>query len=125
MRYIIKESTYREIIKQLVKEGQDESLEDLSYYLNKCIDLKNDIMLDDALPEIQGQDDDMKNSFASGAAANSEYGENALDILFELITGQVRDKRRRQKGADKSFDLVNYLILNNITDPFEIMEIIS
>jgi hypothetical protein len=125
MRYIIKESTYREIIKQLVKESQDESLEDLSYYLNKCIDLKNDIMLDDALPEIQGQDDDMKNSFASGAAANSEYGENALDILFELITGQVRDKRRKQKGTDKSFDLVNYLILNNITDPSEIMEIIS
>jgi hypothetical protein len=125
MRYIIKESTYREIIKQLVKESQDESLEDLSYYLNKCIDLKNDIMLDYALPEIQGQDDDMKNSFASGAAANSEYGENALDILFELITGQVRDKRRKQKGTDKSFDLVNYLILNNITDPSEIMEIIS
>jgi hypothetical protein len=125
MRYIIKESTYREIIKQLVKESQDESLEDLSYYLNKCIDLKNDIMLDDSLPEIQGQDDDMKNSFASGAAANSEYGENALDILFELITGQVRDKRRKQKGTDKSFDLVNYLILNNITDPSEIMEIIS
>jgi hypothetical protein len=125
MRYIIKESTYREIIKQLVKESQDESLEDLSYYLNKCIDLKNDIMLDDSLPEIQGQDDDMKNSFASGAAANSEYGENALDILFELITGQVRDKRRKQKGVDKSFDLVNYLILHNITDPSEIMEIIS
>jgi hypothetical protein len=121
MRYIINESTYNKIIKKLITENKDEFLEDLSYFLKKCIDLKNEIIMDDSLPEIEGQDEDTKNEFVSGVATSSEYGETALDILFELMTGEVRDKRRKQKGVKESFDLIHYFISNNITDPSEII----